>query len=153
MAEYDSWQEDSDEGFVPLTSEQARALRERHPGMSAGRVVAMQTLCALVLSGLAGLITPWGWSVAYGAFAVVFPSALFARGISPRPWASSALSAVATLLVWEIVKVVLTLAVLFGARWLVKDLSWPALLAGLVITLKVHWLAMAIEPKSQAIEM
>jgi len=29
---------------------------------------------------------------------------------------------------------------------LVEDLSWPALLAGLVVTMKVYWLALAWRP-------
>jgi ATP synthase protein I len=45
------------------------------------------------------------------------------------------------------VKVALTLAMLFSAPWIVKNLSWPALMVGLVLTMKVHWLALAIKPK------
>ena len=60
---------------------------------------------------------------------------------------NNVLSAVSALLVWEMVKVALTLAMLFGAPWIVKNLSWPALMVGLVLTMKVHWLALAIKPK------
>jgi len=52
--------------------------------------------------------------------------------------------------VWEMVKVALTLAMLFGAPLFVKNLSWPALLVGLVLTMKVHWLALAFNPKRPA---
>jgi ATP synthase protein I len=36
---------------------------------------------------------------------------------------------------------------LFGAPLFVKNLSWPALLVGLVLTMKVHWLTLAYKPE------
>ena len=143
----DPWQEDSEEDFVTLNAAQAQALRELQPGMSAWHVVAFQVLCGLVFAAIAGLVSSRGWSVAYGAFAVVLPNALLARGMSRKPTSINVLSGVAALLVWEMVKVGLTLAMLLGAPWVVKNLSWPALLVGLVLTMKVHWLALAFNPK------
>ena len=144
----DPWQEDSEEDFVTLNAAQAQALRERQPGMSAWQVVAFQALCGLVFAAIAGLVSSRGWSVAYGAFAVVLPNALLARGMSRKPTSINVLSGVAALLVWEMVKVGLTLAMLLGAPWVVKNLSWPALLVGLVLTMKVHWLTLAYKPKA-----
>ena len=143
----DPWQEDSEEDFVTLTSAQAQALREQQPGLSAFQVVALQALCGLVFAAIAGLVSTRGWSVAYGAFAVVIPNAFLARGMTRKPTSINVLSAVTALLVWEMVKVALTLAMLFGAPWVVKNLSWPALLVGLVLTMKVHWLTLAYKPK------
>jgi ATP synthase protein I len=143
----DPWQEDSEEDFVTLDAAQARALRELQPGMSARQVVALQALCGLVFAAIAGWVSSRGWSVAYGAFAVVLPNALLARGMSRKPTSINALRGVTALLVWEMVKVGLTLAMLLGAPWVVKNLSWPALLAGLVLTMKVHWLTLAYKPK------
>jgi len=151
--EKDPWQEDSDAEFEPWTAAQVKVLREQRPALSAGRVVGMQALCALALAVLAGLFTPWGLSVAYGALAAVVPNALLARGLTKAGASQSVLTAVASLLVWEMVKVALTIALLLGAPWLIKDLSWLALLGGLVVTMKVHWLAMAIKPKPGAVEM
>jgi len=144
---YNPWQEDSEEDFVTLTAAQAQALREQQPGLSAFQVVALQALCGLFFAVIAGLLSSWGWSVAYGAFAVVLPNALLARGITRKPTSINVLSAVTALLVWEMVKVALTLAMLFGAPLFVKNLSWPALLVGLVLTMKVHWLALAFKPR------
>ena len=107
----------------------------------------------MTLAVLAGLFTPWGLSVAYGALAAALPNALLARGLTKAGASQSVLSAVVALLVWEMVKVALTVAILFGAPLLIKDLSWLALLGGLVVTMKVHWLAMAIKPKPGAVEM
>jgi len=144
----DPWREDSEEDFVTLDAAQAKALREMQPGMSAWQVVALQALCGLVFAAIAGLVSSRGWSVAYGALAVVLPNALLARGMSRKPTPINALSGVAALLVWEMVKVGLTLAMLLGAPWVVKNLSWPALLVGLVLTMKVHWLTLAYKPKA-----
>ena len=52
-------------------------------------------------------------------------------------------------MVWELVKIALTVAILVAApRW-VEALSWPALLAGLVLTFKVYWLALAYSPRGR----
>jgi ATP synthase protein I len=60
-------------------------------------------------------------------------------------------SATAGFFLWEVVKIGLTLAMLFAAprvmRVLGQDLSWPAMLAGLVVTMKVYWLALLCKPK------
>ena len=44
--------------------------------------------------------------------------------------------------VWEFVKIILTLVMLFAAPRMVADLNWLALLAGFVVTMKASWLAM-----------
>jgi ATP synthase protein I len=53
--------------------------------------------------------------------------------------------------VWEFVKIVMTVGVLFAAHRLVANLSWPAMLVGLVVTMKVYWLALAVRRKSQPV--
>jgi ATP synthase protein I len=45
------------------------------------------------------------------------------------------------------VKIGLTLAMLFAAPKLVTGLSWPAMLVGLVVTMKVYWVALLVRPK------
>jgi ATP synthase protein I len=50
-------------------------------------------------------------------------------------------------MVWEMVKIALTVAMLVAAPRLVPQLSWPALLVGLVLALKVYWVALAYSPK------
>lgn len=41
----------------------------------------------------------------------------------------------------------LTVAMLFAAPRLVEGLSWPALLVGLVLTMKMMWVAWVARPK------
>jgi ATP synthase protein I len=47
---------------------------------------------------------------------------------------------------WEIAKIVLTVALLAAAPRLVPDLSWLALLAGMVVTMKTYWVALMVRP-------
>ena len=48
--------------------------------------------------------------------------------------------------VWELAKLVLTSAMLAAAARLVKDLSWLALLVGMVVTMKTYWVALKVQP-------
>ncbi|HEY8906552.1 MAG TPA: ATP synthase subunit I, partial [Rhodoferax sp.] len=80
-----------------------------------------------------------------GVLAAVIPAALFARGLTSQFAAANPGAAVMSFFVWEFVKILVTISVLFAAHRLVKDLSWPAMLVGLVLSLKVYWLALAFK--------
>jgi ATP synthase protein I len=134
----------------PLSAEQVRRVREQNPPLSPWRVVAGQAVVGLVASLLAWGLTGKqnvGWSVGYGALAVLLPAAVFARGLTGRFSSLNAGTAAAGFLVWEMVKIALTLAMLFVAPRLVVGLSWPALLVGLVLAMKVYWVALAFAPR------
>lgn len=149
----DESQESSD--FVPLTAEQARVLRSEHPSLSPWWVIAAQGVVGVLVSTLAWLVTgraSIGWSVAWGALAVVMPAAFFARGVTGKFASANPGSAVASFFVWEFVKIVMTVAVMFAAYRLEKDLSWPAMLVGLVLTMKVYWAALAVRRKPQLVQ-
>lgn len=141
------WGPDSETEFTPWTAEQAQAWRmQQGKRLTAWAVVRMQFLAACIASAAVGLVTSqgnYGWSTLYGAMAVVIPNAAMARGISKRQ-APNAGSAVAAVMVWEMVKVAASVFMLMLATRVVENLSWPALLAGLVVTLKVNWLALAL---------
>ena len=99
----------------------------------------------VVVTLLAGLITlKWNvaWSAGYGALAVAAPAALFARGMTSPVTSASVGASVAGFLLWEVVKIGLTLALLMAAPKVVSEVSWPAMLVGLVLTMKVYWLAL-----------
>ena len=134
----------------PLSAEQVRRVREQNPPLSPWWVVAGQAgvglAAALLAWGLTGKQNV-GWSVGYGALAVLLPAAVFARGLTGRFSSLNAGTAAAGFLVWEMVKVALTLAMLFAAPRLVVGLSWPALLVGLVLAMKVYWVALAFAPR------
>lgn len=136
--------------FVPMTAEQARAWRQRNPMVSPWRVVGWQVMVGCTSTLLAWVLADRpavAWSVAYGALAVVLPAALFARGLTGRVSSLSPGAAALGFFVWEMIKVALTVAMLFAAPRLVDALSWPAMLAGLVLTMKVYWVALAFRKR------
>ena len=82
-------------------------------------------------------------SVAWGVVSVVVPGVVFARALARQMRQKQAGAALAGLFVWELVKIVLTVALLLVAPKVVAGLSWLALVAGFVVTMKVYWLAIA----------
>ncbi len=92
-------------------------------------------------------------SAACGCLAVVVPAAIFARGITSKLAVANAGSAVASFFVWELVKVLLTVAILFSAHRYVDGLSWPVMLVSLVVTMKVYWLALGIKRKGPPLQV
>jgi ATP synthase protein I len=145
---------DADESEVAqhpaLTADEAQALRERDPSVSVWQVLRWQGLTGVLVA-----LATWGltqsaeaaWSAAYGGLAVVLPAALFARGLLSRVALASPGAAVAGFFVWEMVKIGLTLAMLVAAPKLLSGLSWPAMLVGLVVTMKVYWVALLVRPR------
>jgi len=81
-------------------------------------------------------------SLIYGALSVVVPAALFARGMKSPTASVNAFAATLSFAVWQGVKMALTVLLMVLAPRLIEDLSWPALLAGLIVTMKVYWLAL-----------
>ncbi|WCM93538.1 ATP synthase subunit I [Acidovorax sp. NCPPB 2350] len=143
----DTETEAEDPGFKPLSAAEAQEWRRRHPRVSVWRIVASQALVGL----LSALVAWWvsgkshvAWSAGYGALAVVIPAALFARGMARER--ASAGAALAGLFGWELVKIALTVAMLAAAPRLVPGLSWLALLAGMVVTMKTYWIALMVRP-------
>lgn len=151
----DAWEDEAVEPeFKPLTPEEAVRWRARQPGFSVWRLVGVQLLVGLLLSGLSWLLTQRSqvaWSVLYGSAAVVIPSALMAYGLTGSAWsrlmAGVPQAAFVGLLFWEGVKVLLAVAMLWLAPQVVPELSWLGLLLGLVVTLKVYWAGFWIQSR------
>jgi ATP synthase protein I len=138
-------QDNVQETFEPLTAEQVVELRKRQPLLSVWRVVGAQAVLGLSVAWLVWLVSgriAAVYSAVYGALAVIVPAALFARGLTSRVASVNVGAAVFGFFLWEMVKIGLTVAMLFAAPRLVNDLSWPAMLAGLVVTMKVYWVAL-----------
>ena len=144
----DRWDDEDDEArtFKPLSRDEASALRRRKPQLSPWRVIGVQ----VVVGAVVALLTAWlsgraevVWSALYGAGAVVVPGALMARGMtSPLSRVSVGASAV-SVMSWSMVKIGVSVALLALAPKLVQPLSWPALLAAMVLCIKVYWLALS----------
>jgi len=138
-------QENVQDAFEPLTAEQVVELRKRQPILSVWRVVGVQVMLGLLLAVLVWFVSgrmSAVYSALYGALAVIVPAALFARGLTSRVASVNAGAAAFGFFLWEMVKIGLTVAMLFAAPRLVSDLSWPAMLVGLVVTMKVYWVAL-----------
>ena len=139
--------------FKQLSAEEARRLREENPPVSPWWVVAWQVVVGLLAALAAWALTGkqnMGWSAGYGALAVALPAAVFVRGLTGRFSSRNAGSAALGFMVWEMVKLALTMAMLMAAPGLVTALSWPALLVGLVLAMMVYWAALAYSPKKAA---
>ena len=130
-----------------MTAEEVRVWRLRNPAASPWRVLFLQVAIGGLLAVLTGLVSGQfrlAASVAWGAVAVVVPAVVFVRALSRQMRRSQPGAALIGLMVWEFVKIVLTVALLLAAPKVVSDLSWLALVAGFVVTMKVYWLAMAL---------
>jgi len=137
-----------EEVFHTFTAEEAQAWRASQPALSVWWVLVAQLSTAMVLGvavgwwfGRTSLLVSW----IYGALSVILPAALFARGLKSPTASINAVSAALSFAVWQGVKMVLTVLLLVLAPRFVEDLSWPALLAGLIVTMKVYWLALVWE--------
>ena len=145
-----AWEEDGvgnwkAQAFQPLTAEQASALRAKEPPLSPWRVLGVQAAVGVVAALLAGLLTQRmevAWSVLYGAATVVVPGALMARGMTSKLTSMSPGSSAVSVLLWTMVKMVVSVAMLMLAPKIVQSLSWPALLVGLVLCIKVYLVAL-----------
>ncbi|MDR2129025.1 MAG: ATP synthase subunit I [Burkholderiaceae bacterium] len=141
----EAWENDS---RPPLTTEQARQWRARHPQLPVARVLLMQAATGCVVAALAWGLTrsaTVGCSAVYGALVSVVPTALAARGTAR--WAAPGFppgAALAGFLLWELVKLVLAVGMLVAAPRILGTPSWPVLLISLALTIKVYWVGMLL---------
>ena len=137
-----------------LSKEEAAVVKANTRLLRPWHVVGWQ----IVVTALAGLIAllitqelAVAYSLVWGGLCVVIPAALFARGLLSKATLINAGTAIAGFFLWEMLKVALTLAMLFAAtqvmQGLGRELSWPALLAGLVLAMKAYLVAFWCKPK------
>lgn len=151
----DEWEDGTQEPeFKPLTREEAQQWRAGQPVFSVWRLVGVQLLAGLGASSLSWLLmqsVQVSWSVLYGAASVVLPTALMAYGLTSsalsRLTSGFAQAAFAGFMLWEGVKVLLVVAMLWLAPTVVPGLNWLGLLVGLVVVLKVYWLGLWIQTR------
>ena len=141
-----AWDDREDEAPVrTLTRAEAQDLRERKPQVPAWWVVAAQAVVGLVVALLAGFVSDnpaVGVSALYGAAVVVVPGALMARGMSSRISSMSPGASAVSFMLWEMVKIAVSVLMLMLAPKIVQPLSWPAMLGGLVVCMNVYLLAL-----------
>ena len=141
-----TWDDHQDEAaFQPLTRAEAQALRERQPQVPVWWVVAAQAAVGGVVVVLAWLVSGDRVvfaSALYGAAVVVVPGALMARGMSSRISSVSPRASAVSFMLWEMVKIAVSVLMLALAPKIVQPLSWPALLVSLVVCMHVYLLAL-----------
>jgi ATP synthase protein I len=145
----DRWNDDDDAQASPSwkvwTRQEAQALRRDQPLLSPWRVVAVQAGVGLLVALVWWLVSgepSAGWSALYGAAVVVVPGALMARGMTSRLTGMNPGVSAVSFMLWEFLKIGVSVAMLVLApRW-VQALSWPALLVALVVCIKVYWFAL-----------
>jgi ATP synthase protein I len=136
--------------FKRWTAEEAKALREKSPAVSPWRVIGWQIMAGCAIALMAWLLSGEAVvavSAAYGSLTVVLPAAVLARGIMSPIASLNAVSAAMGFMVWEMVKIGLSVAMFFAAPLLITELNWLALLIGLILTMKVYWVAALYKPK------
>ena len=128
-----------------LTHEQAQALRAKNPPLSPWRVIAVQAAVGGVVAALAWWLSGKPEvmvSALYGAATAVVPGALMARGMTSRLSSISPGASAVSVMGWSMVKMGVSIAMLMLAPRLVQPVSWPALLAALVLCMQVYWFAL-----------
>jgi ATP synthase protein I len=125
--------------------EEAQALSVAQPSVSPWRVVWAQALVGVTLAVLAGFVSGQvdvGLSALYGAVVVVIPALLMARAATSRSALSLPGYAAVSFMMWEFGKILVSVALLAMAPRLLPHVVWPALLVGLIVCIKVYWVAL-----------
>lgn len=141
----DSEDEAADQPIRKLTREDVAALRARQPSISPWWVVGCQAAVGVVAASIGWLVTgrsEIAWSLLYGAATVVVPASLMARGMTSRISSTAPGVSAVSVLLWESVKLMFSVAMLVVANRVVQPLVWPALLIGLVLCIKVYVVAL-----------
>lgn len=137
-----------------LSKEEAAVVKANSRLLKPWHVVGWQ-IVVTVLAGLMALLITKDvaalYSLVWGGLCVVMPSALFARGLLSKATLMNAGTAIAGFFLWEMLKIALTFAMLFAATQVIQglgqELSWPALLVGLILAMKAYLVAFWCKPK------
>ena len=139
-----NWEDaDEEQPVRTLSRAQALSLRQSLTWFSPWRVIAVQALVGMLCAGVAAAVMGSAtgfWSALYGAASVVVPNILLARGMTKST--SSAMALASGFMFWEMLKIGAAIAMLVIAAKVVPNLSWPALLAAMVVCMKVNWFAL-----------
>ncbi|MDE2401218.1 MAG: ATP synthase subunit I [Burkholderiales bacterium] len=132
-----------------LTREDVELLRAQRPAVSLWRAVVFQVLAALFVAAVSwwvgGHRSSVVYSALYGAACVVVPGALFAYGVARQARVGDAGVAMFGFMLWEFVKIGVAVIMMVAAVKVVSNLSWPAFLVALVVSIKVNWLALLMQ--------
>jgi ATP synthase protein I len=144
--------EDDEPTVQRLTRAEADALSRRQPSLSPWWVVASQIALGVVVAAVIGAVSGSvvaAQSALYGAAVVALPGALMARGATSRLSAISPLASMVSMMVWAMAKWAAAVSMLALAPRIVPGLSWPAMLATLVVCMQTYGFALLwrVRPK------
>jgi ATP synthase protein I len=131
---------EAEDAYVPWSAEQAQTWRQKQRPVPIYLLVTAQFGVGAAVAVLAYALfgATAAMSAGYGAMCAALPSLLLARGMRS---ALSQRNPVVGFMVWELVKIALGAAMLVAAPKLLGEVNWFALLIGLILTLKVVFLA------------
>jgi len=98
-------------------------------------------VAAAIVGAVSGSVVA-AQSALYGAAVVALPGALMARGTTSRLSLLSPLASTLSMLGWGGLKMALSVALLVLAPRIVVGLSWPVLLATLVVCMQTYGFAL-----------
>jgi len=134
----------------PLTPCQAQNLRLKSPMISPWWVIVVQLGLGVVYVLLVAFWSQHEFGVvsaACGVGVVWVPALVFVAVISRGSAQRGVHSAALAFFVGELVKLVLSVALIFLSVWWLESLYWQFFLGGMFLSLKVYWWALAIRPK------
>lgn len=138
------WSLDAEVPIRQLTRDEAQVLVAQQKNLTVWQVLLIQAASGLLVALVWGALSQRSsafWSSLYAMVVVVVPGLLMARAVFGR----HAGRGVGGLLFWEILKLVLSGALLALAPAVVRPLDWVALLVTLVLCLKVIGVALLIK--------
>ena len=147
-----AWADEEERPFKRLSREEAEDLARRQPALSPWWVVLSQILVGALLATAIGLVSGSvvaAESALYGAAVVAVPGALMARGATSPLSSISPLTSAVSMMGWAMVKLAASVAMLIAAQRIVPGLSWPALLATLVVCMQSYGFALLWRKRSK----
>ncbi len=142
-----SWDDDNEDAahFRPMTRQEAESFRRQHPQVSVWSVVGAQAVVGVGVALAAWLLSAdaaVAASALYGGAVVLLPAMVLARGASRRKPNVPPLVGAVSFMSWAVLKIGFSVLMLLLAPRIVQPLSWPALLAALVLCMQSYWLAL-----------
>lgn len=147
--------EDEDDELTPrppLTREQVQQLRNQFVHITPLFVVVVQLLATLVVGLFTWLLTfrlNWAISIAYGGLSIALPAAVFAWAMRGKAYQVNPAGVLFGFFLWESIKVFLSVVMLAIAPFIIPNLSWLALLAGLIVTIKAYLIAALLRSRGK----
>ena len=146
-----AWSDEEEPPVRRLSRAEAGDLARRHPAISPWWVVLSQATVGVLIAAVIGVVSGSvvvAQSALYGAAVVALPGALMARGTTSRLSSISPLTSTISMMVWAMVKLAVSVAMRVLAPRIVAGLSWPAMLATLVVCMQTYGFALLWRKRS-----